>query len=357
MIKYIGSKRTLVPLIERVAGRLPIASACDLFAGTTRVGQAMRRVGVRVVSNDLATYSEAFGRAYVADAGLDRARLRQALVHLGGLPGREGYVTETFCRQARFFSPENGARIDAIREEIDRIAPEEPLRGALLTSLVEAADRVDSTCGLQMAYLKSPAPRSLRPLELREPAVVDGPAGEVTRRDARALAGELDGVDCAYIDPPYNGHSYFANYHVWETIVRADAPDAYGVARKRVDCRTTRSPFNGARDAWPALVDMIGALRTPWIVASVNDEGFHEPAAVAELLAGRGHTAMLAIDVPRYVGARIGIHNPAGERVGRVSHVRATEWLIVSGPRRADVRACLSDGPPRAARRPARRPR
>ncbi|MGE4030829.1 MAG: DNA adenine methylase [Thermoleophilia bacterium] len=354
----MGSKRAVVPVIERVVGRLPVRTACDLFAGTTRVGQALRGIGVRVLSNDLATYSEAFGHAYVADAGLDRGRLRALLAHLAALPGREGYVTETFCRQARFFSPENGARIDAIRAEIDRVAPDEPLRGALLTSLVEAADRVDSTCGLQMAYLKRPAARSLRPLELREPAAVAGPPGTVARRDAVALAGELDGVDCAYLDPPYNQHSYFANYHVWETIVRGDAPEAYGVARKRVDVRTTRSPFNGARDAWPALEALVGALRTPWIVASVNDEGFHEPAAVAELLAGRGHTAMLGIDVPRYVGARIGIHNPAGERVGRVSHVRTTEWLIVSGPRRDAVRAALgAASPPRAARTTAQRPR
>ena len=32
------------------------------------------------------------------------------------LPGAPGYVTETFCEQARYFSPENGARIDAIRK-------------------------------------------------------------------------------------------------------------------------------------------------------------------------------------------------------------------------------------------------
>jgi adenine-specific DNA-methyltransferase len=55
VIKYLGSKRTLTPLLERVASRLPIGSACDLFAGTTRVGQAFRRAGCRVVSNDLAT--------------------------------------------------------------------------------------------------------------------------------------------------------------------------------------------------------------------------------------------------------------------------------------------------------------
>ena len=52
----------------------------------------------------------------------------------------------------------------------------------LLTSLIEAADRVDSTCGVQMAYLKRWAPRAGNPLELREPEAVAGPAGEVGLR-------------------------------------------------------------------------------------------------------------------------------------------------------------------------------
>jgi adenine-specific DNA-methyltransferase len=344
VIKYIGSKRALAPAIERIAHRLPIGSAADLFAGTTRVGQAFRRAGCRVISNDLATYSEALGQAYIAAGDdLDRERLRGLLRRLSRLAGRPGYVTRTFCTEARFFSPENGARIDAIRDAIDDLDAPEPLRGCLLTSLLEAADRVDSTCGLQMAFLKRPAPRSLRPLELREPALVDGPPGEVVRRDANALARELDGVDCAYLDPPYNGHSYFSNYHVWETIVRWDRPDAYGVARKRTDCRTTHSVYNRSGLAWPALTDLVGALTTPWIVASVSDEGFHDPADVAALLAERGHVAALAVDLPRYVGARIGIHNPAGERVGTVSHVRNLEYLIVSGPDRPVVERAFDD--------------
>jgi len=354
VIKYIGSKRAIVPLLEALARRLPITSVCDLFAGTTRAGQAFRRAGCRVVSNDLASYSEAFGQAYIAAGDtLDRARLRGLIGELQALEGVPGYVTETFCNQARYFSPGNGARIDAIRDAIGAMELVEPMRGCLITSLLEAADRVDSTCGLQMAYLKSPAARSLRPLTLREPEAVAGPPGAVTREPANDLARSLDGVDCTYLDPPYNQHSYFSNYHAWETITRGDRPESYGVARKRIDCRTTRSPFNSARESWPALVDLIGALRTPWVILSINDEGFHEPAAVAELLGERGHVAALAMDVPRYVGARIGIHNPAGERVGTVSHVRATEWLIVSGPDRAAVESAFDEeGPAIAPIRP-----
>ncbi len=47
------------------------------------------------------------------------------------------------------------------------------------------------------------------------------------------------------------------------------------------------------------------------------------------------------------MGARIGIHNPAGERVGAVSHVRNLEHLIVCGPDRAAVEGAF-DEPRRA---------
>jgi adenine-specific DNA-methyltransferase len=53
--------------------------------------------------------------------------------------------------------------------------------------------------------------------------------------------------------------------------------------------------------------------------------------------------AALAMDFPRYVGARIGIHNPAGDRVGAVSHVRNLEYLVVSGPDRAAVAGALDE--------------
>ena len=113
-------------------------------------------------SNDTATYSEALGQAYIAadEQTLDRVRLRRLLAELSALPGRDGYVTRTFCEEARFFQPQNGRRIDAIRDAIDELELTPVERGTLLTSLLEAADRVDSTCGVQMAYVKQWAARS-----------------------------------------------------------------------------------------------------------------------------------------------------------------------------------------------------
>jgi adenine-specific DNA-methyltransferase len=337
VIKYIGSKRTLVPLIERVVARLPVRTACDLFAGTTRVGQALRRAGIEVLSNDLATYSEALGHAYVVAGEAEREAVAPLVEELQALAGRPGYFTETFCEGARYFQPRNGARIDAIREAIEALGAGPTERGLLLTALMEAADRVDSTTGLQMAYLKAWAPRSHEPLRLRMPAAVPGPRGAVCRRDANELAPSLD-VDLVYIDPPYNQHSYFSNYHVWETLIRWDRPEPYGVARKRLDCRTVKSPYNSRRQARAALDDLFARLDVPWMVVSFNNEGFHDPAHVLELLSGHGYVNHLEVDFKRYVGAQIGIHAPSGAKVGSVSHLRNKEVLFVVGPDRELVR-------------------
>jgi adenine-specific DNA-methyltransferase len=342
VIKYLGSKRALAGAIAAAAVELNARSAADLFAGTTRVGQALRTAGIKVLSNDTAAYSEVFGGAYIAaGTGVDRMRLRRLLRRLRALPPVDGYVTETFCRQSRYFRPENGMRIDAVRDEIDRLDLDPVERALLLTSLVEAADRVDSTVGVQMAYLKHWAPRAANPLELREPVALPGPAGRVARTDANELAPELDGIDLAYVDPPYNQHSYLGNYHVWETLVRWDAPAHYGVACKRVDCRTRKSAYNRRSLALQALADLIEKLATPWVVVSFSDEGFHRPEEIEALLARRGHVGAVSVGRPRYVGARIGIHDPAGRRVGTVSHVRNTEHLFVCGPDRRRLNGAL----------------
>lgn len=342
MVKYIGSKRVLAPAIRALAAALPVRTACDLFAGTTRVGQALREAGIQVQSNDTATYSEALGHAYIAASPADRARLPELLAHLRALPPVRGYVTETFGERSRFLHPDNGMRIDAIRDGIDRLDLSPAERGLLLTSLLEAADRVDSTCGLQMAYVKQWAPRALQPLDLREPRAVDGPPGSVTRLDANALAPALAGTDLAYLDPPYNQHSYFSNYHVWETLVRWDAPETYGIACKRVDCQTTKSPYNSRRTAWAALAGLVEALPSPWIVLSFSDEGFHDAGLLRALLEEKGHVRTLEVDFPRYIGARIGIHNGQGEKVGRVGRLRNRELLFACGPDEAALERAVT---------------
>jgi len=152
-------------------------TAIDLFTGTTRVAQDWKRRGAEVWAVDTAGYSEVLAACYIAtDAATIRLdRLHAALAELNRLPGRPGYVTETFAGQARFFQPHNAARIDAIRDAIEDGWRDHPFHPLLLASLLEAADRVDSTTGVSDAYLKQWAPRSHQRLELRTPSLLEGP--------------------------------------------------------------------------------------------------------------------------------------------------------------------------------------
>jgi len=353
VIKYIGSKRTLVPLIVQLVGGLgQVRTVADLFTGTTRVAQAFKGQGLHVVSNDMASYAHVLGQAYIeADAReLDLPRIERQLGELAALPPSPGYFTETFCERSRFIHPLNGARIDAMRPAIDALAHNELERAVLLTSLLEAADRVDSTTGLQMAYLKQWAPRAHKPLELRMPALLAG-CGRALQGDANALVRTLEHVDVAYLDPPYNQHSYHSNYHVWETLVRWDAPEVYGIACKRLDCRTTKSRYNSRPRAAAALADLLANLDARTVVVSFSDEGFVHRDEITAMLEPWGEVAVLPVGSRRYIGARIGIHDPAGRKVGRVSHVRNTEYLFVAGVGAQDaVHSCRSGlaAPPRA---------
>jgi adenine-specific DNA-methyltransferase len=341
VIKYLGSKRRLVPVLSEICRASGARTALDLFTGTTRVAQAFKAQGVHVTAVDSARYAHVFARTYVeADAAAtDVEGLEAAVARLDALPGVEGYVTETFSRQARFFQPHNAARIDAVREAIEAEYAGSALHPLLLTSLIEAADRVDSTTGLQMAYVKQWAPRSFNPLALRVPQLLAGP-GRAVKGDAVELAPSLGHFDLAYLDPPYNQHRYFTNYHVWETLVAWDAPEAYGVARKRVDARdpATHSVFNSKRTMPDALASVVASVDCDLLVLSYNDEAW---LALEELEAicaqpgpaGRARRAVatLAFDSARYVGARIGIFDPSGRKVGRVSHVSNQELLVIAG--------------------------
>ena len=336
MIKYLGSKRTLVPVLGEIASAVEARTAVDLFTGTTRVAQEFKRRGVATTATDLATYSALLAECFIAtDAeGVDRIELDAELQRLNNLPGTDGYVTATFCENARFFQPRNGKRIDAIRDAIESDHRDSALRPILLTSLLLAADRVDSTTGLQMAYLKEWAPRAHRDLNLVAPGLLPG-AGRSIHGDALRTVRELEPVDLMYVDPPYNQHRYFTNYHVWETLIRWDRPEHYGIACKRIDSRDdeTRSAFNSKRTMRDALGQVLTDARAEVVVVSYNDESWVTADEIHALLLGAGHetVGLLEFDRKRYVGAQIGIFNGQGAKVGTVARLRNVEYVFVAG--------------------------
>ena len=337
VIKYLGSKRVLLPrILEQVeaiarasgaAGR-PIRTVLDLFSGTARVGHALKASGYRVHANDHNAYAATLATAYVQ---ADRRRwlepAERLIAELDALPGAPGWFTETFCVRARYLQPANGARVDAIRERIAGMSLAPELEALALVSLMEAADRVDSTTGVQMAYLKQWAPRSHQPLRMRVPALLDG-AGSASCLEAREAAERFP-ADLAYLDPPYNQHSYLGNYHVWESLVRWDKPEVYGVAMKRIDVRERSSDFNRRGGIAPAFRAVLEAVQARHLIVSFSDEGYLPLGVLRAMLEERGRVHAVEVPHRRYIGHRIGIYNPRGEKVGTPGPAENRECLFV----------------------------
>ena len=334
MIKYLGSKRALMPVLETLFAASGASTAVDLFTGTTRVAGAMKQAGMHVTAVDTASYSEVFSKTFIEldSSEVDLSELTAAVSYLNSLTGSAGYFTEVFCEKARFFQVANGQKIDAIRNVIESEFNKSWMYFPLLTSLLIAADKVDSTTGVQMAYLKSWSRRSAMEIELKVPELLAG-RGLSMRADATEAVKSIGPVDLAYLDPPYNQHRYFGNYHIWETLVRWDEPEYYGIANKRVDARdaANKSEFNSKLTLPSALAKLISRLEAKTLVLSYNNESWLSRRELTDMCSGFESVKILDFDSKRYVGAKIGGYNQAGELVGKPGASRNLEHIVIAG--------------------------
>jgi len=183
-IKYAGSKLKLLPRILQLVKKVDARTVLDGFSGTTRVSQALARQGYTVVCNDVAVWSKVFGTCYLLNK--KRREDYQPLIdHLNALPPVDGWFTEHYggyvnngCAIQRDgrkkpWQSHNTRKLDAIREEIDALKLDPVDEAVVLTSLILALDRVDSSLGHFVSYLKDWAPRSYKKLVLEVPSIFD----------------------------------------------------------------------------------------------------------------------------------------------------------------------------------------
>ena len=122
VIKYIGSKRRLVPVLARICQAAGARTALDLFTGTTRVAQAFKAQGVHVTAVDSARYAEAFARTYIETdaAATDAGELRAAITRLNAVPGKAGLRARD-VQPAGQVLPSRERRSDRCRPGLHRV--------------------------------------------------------------------------------------------------------------------------------------------------------------------------------------------------------------------------------------------
>jgi adenine-specific DNA-methyltransferase len=333
-IKYTGSKLKLLPHILQLAKKTDVKTIFDGFSGTTRVSQAFAKSGYRVISNDVSVWSEVFGACYLLNKK-KRAEYEKLIKHLNGLKPVDGWFTEHYGGMAnggrikgnkgdKGDSPifvdtkigtvpgkigtvpgsavhtdglkkpwqiHNARKLDAVRDEIDRLALPPIDKAVALTSLILALDKVDSTLGHYVSYLQDWSPRSYKELVLKVPKVfVNEQSNQVHRRDIFDLVGDVE-ADLAYYDPPYGSNNdkmppsrvrYASYYHLWTTICLNDRPEVFGKAKRRKDTSDVvsasifeefRKNERGRFIVIDAIERLIRATAAKWIILSYSSGG------------------------------------------------------------------------------------
>ncbi len=215
----------------------------------------------------------------------------------------------------------NGMRIDAIREEIERLRGAGEIDGAqfacLLAPLLYQSCYTSNTSGVFKGFHAgwggsngTARYRICGDLKLEAAALCDnGLVNEVTRLDAQSFGREHGATyDFVYVDPPYNQHPYGSNYHVLNSVALWDkpplAPKISGRGDKsaiRLDWRTERrSPYNSAKQAAQACATLIDGIAARWIAVSYSTDGNIPLLDLAEACRARGATRAFVQPYKRY---------------------------------------------------------
>ena len=332
-IKYIGSKLKLIPQVLELVKKVNAKTILDGFSGTTRVSQALAKLGYTVICNDVAPWSKVFGTCYLLNTK-PRETYQPLIDHLNAVPPVDGWFTEHYGGHAnggnaiqadglkKPWQLHNTRKLDAIRQEIETLNLDPVDKAVALTSLMLALDRVDSSLGHFSAYLKEWAPRAYKNLVLEVPEVFASEgAHQVYQSDIFDLVPRVS-VDLAYFDPPYGSNNekmppsrvrYAAYYHLWKSVVLFDKPTLFGKAKRREDTSDPlaasvfeefRTNDTGHFIAVEAIAQLIRETQARWILLSYSSGGRATAQQLNEVMQNNGKLlATLALDYKKNVMA------------------------------------------------------
>lgn len=329
---------------------------CDIFSGTLSMSMAFKAHGYNVISNDINLFSYHFANCYLKNniipdldlelLGIDsylyleeaerRLQAKQgecgfkfldneisykkyrniviALLYLENITEEDiaskymaHYFHETYTCEGgnsyfksirgteghrRFFTPENGERIDLImnkiREWYHSQLLSDVLYSLLLSIICESVEKISNTQGTYHDFQRSSYDeRALNPLILRLPAFDDVISTNNLHiigkgRDSMDFIMEVPHHKLIYIDPPYNFRQYTSYYFMLNLICSyctIDNLEEYFSKVQFVRGQNMESDFNStfckSNLFIPSLTELIRKAPTEYVILSYYDGRNH----------------------------------------------------------------------------------
>lgn len=329
MYRYIGNKKKLTPyILDRVVQMIgEKGTVADIMAGTGSVSYELRKKGYTVVASDVMTYSY---HHLVTKLTLGASPLFKGLEDLGILTGSEGAYQEVLdylnklkpkesfffrefsyggipsngCDARKYFTAENAAKIDAIREKINEwiskgaINSEE--ESLLKHTLIMAVNEVANISGTYGYFLSEFKKNAIEPILLKpEEFYPDNYKGHIVMRGYAEDLAKFITADLCYIDPPYMKRQYAANYHILETIARGDFPDAVGKSGLR-DWWDQHSKLCTKTRGLQSFEKIIGEMNCPKYLISYSEDGLFSLEQLKKCFQKFGKVEVQLIDYNRF---------------------------------------------------------
>lgn len=284
-MRYIGNKESMVEEIDSfIESRVESEESLtlfDAFCGTGAVSDRLKNKFNLVINDNLkwATVYTA-GRLYASSCHFERlgfdpfAFLNQSDEKVQGFIYKNYAPTES---SRMYFTPENAARIDYFRKQIEEWHKNKLLSEAeymlLLASLVESVSRVSNTAGVYGAFLKKWDGRALKPIEFIKPAynACDSLNIKIYNDKTENIISDVK-CDILYLDPPYTQNQYGTQYHLLETLILNDHPSVSKVTGSR-PVMPMRSDWSKEYKAHILLDRIIANTTARYIVMSYNNDG------------------------------------------------------------------------------------
>lgn len=352
LITYIGSKRALLDFIDTglstVQKRLgkDKLNIFDVFSGSGITARYFKQYASKLIVNDIEDYSRVINKCYLINKSeLDQNKLMNIYYELKTELSREhfkkGFISELYSPdddkkiihgERVFYTTRNAAFLDTARLAIGNM--ESPYKELLLAPLLSEASIHTNTAGVFKGFYKNKTTglgkfggkngdalsRILGNIELKYPIFSNFECDvEVLQGDSNKTAQDVDKVDLAYLDPPYNQHPYGSNYFMLNLLVNYKKPEKISrVSGIPIDW--TRSNFNKKRKAYSSFKDLTQKINAKYLLVSYNSEGYIKQKDMVELLEDVGKVEVLETKYNTFRGSR--------NLKGRDIHVKEYLYLV-----------------------------
>ncbi len=340
-MRYYGNKTKLLDFISDTARELDTSkdkTFFDLFTGTTSVAMHFKKAGYKVIANDWLFFSYCLATSNIKiNSAPDFKKLKEVLKdinsnifeYLNNIEPNADFITTNYTpfksNTRQYFTVDNGMKIDAIRIKINDWLTSKLITESescyLITSLINAVNKVSNVSGTYGSFLKSWDNRAYKKLTLQEPEIIFSDKNNLSfNQDAEQVVDKFD-VDILYLDPPYNSRQYASNYFLLELIAEGwfgnSLPEIYGYTGMR-PYEHQKSPFSTKKDAKNALERLINKAKAKYIMLSYNNEGIIPSNEVLEILSAKGDVVVKTYNHKRY------------RSIGQDgSNIKTTEYLYV----------------------------